>query len=316
MEVAVDRINEAPPEPAAASRVIGGLPSRLLAVLLDYLFVTGLFLVLSQLLGEWAAFLIGLLYFTVFHGPAGSGRTLGKRAFHLRVVRLDGSQLGYGRAAARYMAAIGVVVLLTEIPPAIFRRNGVIAEPALLELHTLPVLAYMFANALRVIFDPAHRGLHDLLCRTVVVSTRSDTDAANPDVTRISRELAALRMPLPLAIAIPLLGGSIGGIMWALSVSQPPALRALMSARYIIEREAQIEIVGVSEEGTEGVIEGLDAAPAGASPDLAVRARVVADLVAAQGAAAAGWTSIRLRLHRRPGTGPSTEESSVPLVQR
>jgi len=79
---------------------------------------------------------LGLAYNTYFNGRRGA--TPGKQLLGLRIVREDGSKLGYGRAAVRYLA----------------------------ELLTLMTFG---AGYVMIAFHPEKRALHDLIARTRVV---------------------------------------------------------------------------------------------------------------------------------------------------
>lgn len=79
---------------------------------------------------------LGFLYFTAFNGARGA--TPGKQALGLRIVREDGSPLGYGRAFLRHAAEL--ISALT-----------------------------LGAGYLMVAFQPEKRALHDLLAGTRVV---------------------------------------------------------------------------------------------------------------------------------------------------
>jgi uncharacterized RDD family membrane protein YckC len=82
---------------------------------------------------------VTVTYSTWFMGALGA--TPGLMALGLKVVRPDGSPIGYGRACARYFAAI-----LSGIALGI--------------------------GYLLIAFDPEKRALHDMICDTRVIKTR------------------------------------------------------------------------------------------------------------------------------------------------
>ncbi|HPA50641.1 MAG TPA: RDD family protein [Thermoanaerobaculia bacterium] len=90
-----------------------------------------------------AAMLVGVAgnaaYYIVLHGR--SGQTLGKRLMRIRVVRADGSPLGFGKATSRFFAD-----MLSSMT--------------------------LFIGYLMAAFDEEHRALHDRLCDTRVVELR------------------------------------------------------------------------------------------------------------------------------------------------
>ncbi|MBE0598914.1 MAG: RDD family protein [Desulfuromonadales bacterium] len=133
---------------------------RLVAFLLDSLLVSVLQFVLSFLLLqasrlagapidektflihltlEFFGMVLAIAYFVFFTGY--SGQTPGKRVMKLRVVRTDGTAVGYGRA------------FLREVP-------GKLLSGVLLGI-----------GYLMVIFHPKKQGLHDLLADTYVIKT-------------------------------------------------------------------------------------------------------------------------------------------------
>jgi uncharacterized RDD family membrane protein YckC len=84
--------------------------------------------------------IIGCTYETLF--VAKMAATPGKMALGLKVVRADGSRVGVGRAAGRYFAKILSAMIL--------------------------FIGYIMAG-----FDSQKRGLHDMICDTRVIKSRS-----------------------------------------------------------------------------------------------------------------------------------------------
>jgi uncharacterized RDD family membrane protein YckC len=83
--------------------------------------------------------LLALTYSTWFMGALGA--VPGMMVCGLKVVRPDGSAIGYGRALARYFASL---------------VSGLILG-----------IGYLL-----IVFDPEKRALHDMICDTRVVKTR------------------------------------------------------------------------------------------------------------------------------------------------
>jgi uncharacterized RDD family membrane protein YckC len=108
-----------PSQTASSSVSPPGLLRRLAAILYDLLLLIALLAVATTLItlpfgmpsgGAFLAFqwflfeIIPLLFFTGFWWRG--GQTLGMRAWHLRVVRMDGSSLSWGDALKRHLAAL------------------------------------------------------------------------------------------------------------------------------------------------------------------------------------------------------------------
>jgi uncharacterized RDD family membrane protein YckC len=139
--------------PAYAMGPPGGFWIRLLAYLIDGVLLTALFILAWPIIsGEsiadyWASsedltggdlfsLTLNLVYYT--GAVAIWATTIGKRPFRLYVVRTDGSRVGIGRALARYLA---------YVPSAIILGGGF----------------------LMIAWRQDKRGLHDLICDTVVI---------------------------------------------------------------------------------------------------------------------------------------------------
>ena len=138
---------------------------RLVAYVLDYIFVLVLFMGLFAIgfvftevspdsslaksissygdedapIIEWldiVGYIVGLIYFAI--GIAAWSTTAGKRIFGLYVMRSDGSRVGFGRASVRYLCYFVSGLLL-----------GI--------------------GFLMIAFSDDKRGLHDLICDTMVI---------------------------------------------------------------------------------------------------------------------------------------------------
>ncbi|MBC8002723.1 MAG: RDD family protein [Opitutaceae bacterium] len=153
------QIHKIPPIDSFGGLETVGFWPRLGAYLLDQIVLFGLsFLIFETLMGitplgtdpntmDWAAFgrrmaidtVLALVYYTAMTGQFGA--TVGKIAIGVRVVRMDGSPIGFGLAALRFFASI-----LSSI--------------------TLCVGYLMIA------FRADHRSLHDLIVGTQVVYKR------------------------------------------------------------------------------------------------------------------------------------------------
>ena len=114
----------------------GGFWNRFVAVLIDALILAIPHLLVSRFAPDGWDFLLALVYFVGFWVIWGA--TPGKRLLGLSIERPDGSRIGPGRAIARYFAA-------------------------------LLSLALLGVGLIMAGLREDKRGLHDLLCDTVVV---------------------------------------------------------------------------------------------------------------------------------------------------
>ncbi|MFN8390562.1 MAG: RDD family protein [Bdellovibrionota bacterium] len=247
------------------------LPGRAIGALIDYVVITSLFIVCSRLVADsdflfLASFFSAGAYFTLSHSGRSKGQTIGKKPFGLRVVRTKGPGvlLSAGQAFARYFMYLGAVVLLTEIPPLLYRRYAVVADPEILDAHMLIVLGYFFANLLSLLCDRDGRALHDRLTGSVVVRA-----AEVPTRSELDRYLQQPRVltPLPTLFRKPLFqcaaGAFLGAMMWYLGFSSIGELKELSAMRYQLENRFPYRIVSASSEENELEIQALllDAAP-------------------------------------------------------
>ena len=102
-----------------------------------------------------AALLIGLLYLVI--PSARTGQTVGKRLQGIRVVRVDGSPLGFGGSLRRYGTILLVTFLLVFVTP----------------LGALGAALVLFGVTMWT-RNPNHQGMHDRIVKTIVV-TADDT---------------------------------------------------------------------------------------------------------------------------------------------
>jgi curved DNA-binding protein CbpA len=126
----------------AQTKVVDDLTSRYNSIQSD-LAPTQLFIVELSML-------VGALYLIV--PSARTGQTLGKRLQHVKVVRVDGSPLGWSGAFARY----GLLVIATDVLSFLLAQlAGVIVIIAIIGW----------------VRNPRRQGMHDRIAKTVVVDT-------------------------------------------------------------------------------------------------------------------------------------------------
>lgn len=156
------------------SRVIAGFWKRLLAFLIDSLFlgVVGFLLGLMFFdalakLGGWGrlvGFIIALLYFGILNSSLGKGQTLGKRLTNLKVVDREGQLLSLSRSFLRYtILAVPFFLNGALIPPsAISPAVGIVLSLIIFGGGGAIVYLYIFNQRTR-------QSLHDLSVSTFVV---------------------------------------------------------------------------------------------------------------------------------------------------
>lgn len=135
--------------------VIAAFGRRLAAALIDGLamFIPATILILlpraflsdtsALTVGEALALLANIAYFTFLQGRA-QGASIGKRALDIHVVREDGSKLGDKLALGRYLLLLASSLLLLPCLMPLFNRH--------------------------------RKGLHDMICGTVVLEGKSTAD--------------------------------------------------------------------------------------------------------------------------------------------
>ena len=99
------------------SRILAYLVDMFVLIILIAIFTVPIFIIqymyftydefLIELFANLVGFLIVFGYFTLMEGPLGKGRTIGKMALKLRVVKeKDHSRIGYGKSAIRNLLRI------------------------------------------------------------------------------------------------------------------------------------------------------------------------------------------------------------------
>lgn len=122
-----------------------GFWTRFVAILVDAILISVVSQIVSGIAGgadvqrgSGISTLIGIVYYVYFWSSYGNGQTLGMRAFNIKVVRTDGSQLDVGGAIIRYIG-----FLISIIP--------------------------LFLGLIWAAFDAEKQGWHDKLAKTYVV---------------------------------------------------------------------------------------------------------------------------------------------------
>jgi uncharacterized RDD family membrane protein YckC len=187
-------------QPAGYGLSYASFESKVVAYLLDLLVLCGVLLLLIALfllplvfatdsgeedLPDWAVWsvipiipsfvLFTLLYYVGLWVSA--GQTLGQMILSIRVVRRDGYRVGFSRAFLRYLAlavpSIFVFLALFSLWAAIalfdVTSSGIDSFGATIGVFLLIAIAGI-GGFLYSLVDHEHRGLHDILAGTVVVT--------------------------------------------------------------------------------------------------------------------------------------------------
>lgn len=122
---------------------------------------------------RWPGIFVYLLYAVLSH--AYGGQTIGKRALHIEVKRLDGRPLGFFRALVRVAASLwgpiflGILILTTKGISALTTSIGQLAELEEAKALLGPVVATYVLHSLvyaggilLAAFHPRHRSFHDI----------------------------------------------------------------------------------------------------------------------------------------------------------
>ena len=165
----LETIEEAGPVEAAAEVKMleyRGAWIRLAGLVVDFIVLTVISFLLLQILTLpfWVALVIGMIYFVGFW--SWRGQTPGKMLIHAKIVKTDGSPMGFGTAFLRYLFYI--VPAYAPILLYAFRVHAI-----------LGAVVALFAFVI-IVFDRKKRGVHDRIAGTCVVNTRSE--ALQPDM--------------------------------------------------------------------------------------------------------------------------------------
>ncbi|MCC6221058.1 MAG: RDD family protein [Deltaproteobacteria bacterium] len=239
---------------------LAGAAPRLLAAIVDYLVLSAFLSLISRVANifDWGfvlTLLITGLYFTLGHSRLVSGQTLGKRCFGLRVVNANTDSreaifLSAGQALIRFFLTYGALILVAEVPPIAFRKLEIVAPPALLELHVLVVLSYLFSNIACALFSKTHQGIHDELVDSLVLRTKSETTDENiREFTKSLLNNDCLRQT-SLNRLLAILGGCFVAILlWLAGTILPADLRSFYSRRYEFENNFPIRTMNILSSG-------------------------------------------------------------------
>ena len=224
-----DRIRIATPEGVELDLALAGLGSRFLAAMLDTLLQFVLWIAplvalgtAGESLGGWGeaftlvwTFLVWLGYYPIFEA-LGHGRTLGKRAAGIRVVREHGGSIGFVTSAVR-----NLIRIIDFLP--IFYGVGVVA----------------------ILVTPRSQRLGDLAAGTYVVRERrarsgpSWTPPAGAPVPS-GPGLAGAVLPSPPEAVGPWMDWDVSGV----SAAETELARRFLERRWTLQPHARAHLAG------------------------------------------------------------------------
>jgi uncharacterized RDD family membrane protein YckC len=163
---------------------VAGFFSRVFAFMLDFALLIGAIHLLSNALPDlfWAlgrasGYVTGLfffLYFVLFDGPFGKGRTIGKTVLGIAVTDYDGQSPTYRQAAIRAAVLMPAFVLI-PVAETIFGHGGSEMERYLkTALGSFPMIAMLLATGLVIPFNPFKQGMHDYVAGTLVQPNKGE----------------------------------------------------------------------------------------------------------------------------------------------
>jgi uncharacterized RDD family membrane protein YckC len=161
-------------EGPATDRPFGSLSRRTAAGIADILVLGVGITIFTALLGastdvRFVAQLLQAAYWIVPQSRLGSGQTIGKRLFDLRVVTSDGGLASLGMSAWRWFVAYGCSVPLVLALQRAGTDRTAPTPSVLVVVAIVPAFAMLADSYLLLANRSTRRTLHDLVSRTVVV---------------------------------------------------------------------------------------------------------------------------------------------------
>jgi uncharacterized RDD family membrane protein YckC len=181
--------------PGPANLTYSTIGARLLALILDTLIMAAVIVVLTLLntIDKNTYFVTAavqfafLLFYEVYLVQA-TGATLGKRALDLKIVTVDGLPVGWQEAFMRYLPTflLGVLAQIITLSVVLnmdadyyeglswLERLGELGneDSSLSSIHQTANFSWIVADIIVFFVTPNRRALHDLIAKTVVISTK------------------------------------------------------------------------------------------------------------------------------------------------
>lgn len=162
---------------------VAGFWLRLLAHVIDWILILSALHIFSRAipnvyfaLGRWAPYLNSLfafLYFVLFNGPFGRGRTLGKLIIGIRVTDYAGEGISYRQALIRTVVLYPLFVTVPLMEVILGHSHSEMGDYIQRLVTVFPAAALWLATAIVIAFNPFKQGLHDYLAETLVQPGRT-----------------------------------------------------------------------------------------------------------------------------------------------
>ncbi len=239
---------------------IAGIIRRALACIVDYLVFWLLYLSIESIVRSVALdpaifFFSAATYFTLTNGIL-TKKTLGKRLFGIRTVRLDGGTIPIGMGFCRFFFSYGLLIFACEIVDITYRETAFTASAEMLEFHMALIMAYGFANVVLSTVGPRGRGIHDLICGTEVVLEESIVAKSKivPQTDNVATPVEGQKSggapvdnkktkPSTVKrIVLALAGSVIGILLWHSGLPQDSMIRTVVSRRYQLEKALSVRV--------------------------------------------------------------------------
>ena len=228
--------------------------ARYVAAFVDYLVISASFIALLQFAGDYGfllTFALGLVYLGVGNSHITAGRTLGKRVFGLRVVH--GSQAAFltlPHSILRYLCSFGLVILLSEIPPLIYRSLAVEGAAHILELPMLGAILYSLYTISRILVSRHHQAPHDILSNSLVLRTAAPLNVSENSSRTYRWKLRpsfSSTMPQVMRASINTAALLLGAILWYLGIAHPAPIAVVKTQQYVLEHTFPIRLIAIEQ---------------------------------------------------------------------
>jgi uncharacterized RDD family membrane protein YckC len=248
----------------SSTPILAPITARLLALFIDYIFLSALIFFIGKTLGHSDFIFIPTLlitgfYFTFCNSELGSGQSLGKKVLGLRVIGCSNKVfIDPAASALRYLLSFGMIILLSEVPVLAYRQLNLVAEPFFLELHMMAVMVFASVSLLFAALTKSKQSLHDIVCKTRVV--RASEAPEVEDLDKIPNNELGKDPFIVFVIAT-----FFAIVLWSFGVIQPQSVASVAAHKYELENAFDIRIVSMGV--ASGAFELIALAPVNEAKD-------------------------------------------------